>query len=319
MNADSRMARLLENWPAKVLSLGLALLVMFIYNLTRLDQRTLSVQLNLSTGRALVPANEIPRTVRVFMRGEREAIYAIREADIVARLDLTRYQSEGLYRVPVRLERRGEARNIDPLELRSDPAEVLVQLEGATSKRVPVSPTFKGFLDPGYELVSYELSPQEVVIEGPVSIISKVADITTEVIELTGKTADFSLSVPLVQPSSLVSVENVSMVKFSARIRMQSKRSMLESVRVQAIGLGHGLVLTEPLPLGRITLVTGQDYDPAEAGKAALEVDLSSITTPGVYTVPVKAIAPPHADIETYEPIVLTLRVRYGGKEAMNP
>jgi len=187
MSLDARISKLLENWPAKVISLVIAIFIMFLYNLTRLDQRLITVQLNISEGRSFVPSTDYPKTVRVVIRGERDQIYRIREADIVASLDLTRYQSEGVFRVPVKLERRGEARDIDPLELRADPAEIPIGFERLAAKRVAISPTFKGFLEQGYELISYEIVPSEIAIEGPSNLIANTKDISTDVIELSGK------------------------------------------------------------------------------------------------------------------------------------
>jgi hypothetical protein len=69
MNLDSRISKLLENWPAKVISLVVAIFIMFLYNLTRLDQRLITVPLNISEGRSYVPATEYPKTVRVTIRG----------------------------------------------------------------------------------------------------------------------------------------------------------------------------------------------------------------------------------------------------------
>ncbi|MCX8012849.1 MAG: hypothetical protein N3A02_00990, partial [Rectinema sp.] len=91
MSSETRIQRLLENWPAKVISLMLAIFIMFLYNLTRLDQRLITIPLTVTLGRTFVPSTEYPKTVRVVIRGERDQIYRIRESDIVASLDPVSY------------------------------------------------------------------------------------------------------------------------------------------------------------------------------------------------------------------------------------
>jgi YbbR domain-containing protein len=318
MNLDSRISKLLENWPAKIISLVVAIFIMFLYNLTRLDQRLITVPLNISEGRSYVPATEYPKTVRVAIRGDRDQIYRIRETDIVASLDLTRYGSEGVFRVPVKLERRGDASDIDPLELRADPAEIPISFERLSAKRVAISPTFKGFLEQGYELNSYEIVPPEIAIEGPASLIASTKDISTDVIELSGKTGDFSLTVPLVKPSGLINLTDVNTVRFTAKIQKQERRITLDSVTIQVANLDPGLTFSEVLPAGKMTLLPRQGQDPATATDARLEADFKDVVKPGQYSIPLTPLPPEGFDVEAYEPLVITVRVRTAPVPASN-
>jgi len=310
MKLNERLNRLLENWPAKVISLVLAIFIMFLYNLTRLDQRLITVPLNVSEGRSFVPSTEFPKTVRISIRGDRDQIYRIREADIVATIDVTRYTSEGVYRVPVKLERRGDASNIDPLELHADPAEIPIAFERLVAKRVAVSPTFKGFLEQGYELVSYEIIPPEITIEGPSSLINGTKDISTDVIELNGKTEDFSLTVPLVKPSELINLESVETVRFSAKIHAQERRLTLDRVAIQPVNLAPSLTIAEPLPSGKMTLLPKRGQEVTAAENAHLEADFKDVLKPGTYSIPLAPIVPEGFDIEAYDPLVLMVRVK---------
>ena len=204
MRRESAFRRVFSDWPAKVLSLAAALLLMFFYNLTRLEQRTLTIPLSVAVNEAFVPSSAYPRTVKVTLRGERDIIYGIREDDLVATLDLAGYSAEGVYRVPVRIERRGAALNADPLEVRADPSEIALGLEKKVKKTVPVTPAFKGFLERGYEITSFELSPSDITISGPSGAVARTTEISTDTIELTGKNSDFSAVVGLVVKNSLV-------------------------------------------------------------------------------------------------------------------
>ncbi len=59
------LGRVLADWPAKVLSLCAALLLFFFYQLNRLENRPLSVPLEVKVGADFVPASQYPRSVRV--------------------------------------------------------------------------------------------------------------------------------------------------------------------------------------------------------------------------------------------------------------
>ncbi|MCX8012681.1 MAG: CdaR family protein, partial [Rectinema sp.] len=212
--------------------------------------------------------------------------------------------------VPVRIERRGEARDIDPLELRAEPPEVAIGFERLAAKRGAVSPTFKGVLEPGYELVSYEIAPSEIGIEGPAGLVASTKDISTDIIELSGKTGDFSLTVPLVKPSDLMTLIDTANVRFTARIQQQERRLTLEGIDIRIINLDPSMALSEPLPKGRLTLLPRRGQDSTQPPSVVLQADFRAVIRPGQYTIPLTPIVPEGFDVEAYDPLVVTVRVR---------
>jgi len=296
--------RFFDDWPAKVLSLAAALLVFFFFNLTRLEQRYLSIPLVVSLNDEFVPSSQFPRTVRVSMRGERDTLYTLREDDIAASVDLSGYRSEGAYSVPVHLERRGAALAVDPLELSADPGEIVVGMERKTIRSIPVTPSFRGFLEPGFELVSFELEPAEVEISGPAGAVARATDIATESIELGSRKADFSVDARLVKKDNLISLVDDGTVQIRVRVRKTLDSRTLENVRVAVTGLAPGLALAEALPSGivRLHVSDGSATVPAGGFDSLLSVDLSALTKPGSHTVPVAVNAPAGTVAETFEP-----------------
>ncbi|MFW5812282.1 MAG: hypothetical protein ACOCWS_04785, partial [Alkalispirochaetaceae bacterium] len=94
----SRLKRLLRNWPAKVLSFVAALMLLVFHNITTLEERFISVPLELRLDESLVPASDYPRQVRVRLRGDSEEVFRVVEESITAYADLTEHESEGEYR-----------------------------------------------------------------------------------------------------------------------------------------------------------------------------------------------------------------------------
>ncbi len=303
-------ARAVSDWPAKVLSLAAALLLFFFYRLNRLEDRYISVPLSVTMNDEFAPASQVPRSVRIALRGESNALFSIQEDDVKATLDLSGYREEGVFRVPVQIEKRGSALGVDPLEIQADPGEVAVGIERRASRLVPVTPSFRGFLAPGYELVSFDISPPEVEVYGPASAVARVADVATDFIELTGRSADFTAVVKLVRKEGLVYISGGGSAQFSATVRKSLAARTLERLPILPVGLAPSLELASPLPAGRIRLRSaGAEASSFSPEPGALSVDLSSVDRPGAYVLPVLAVLPDGLVVDSYEPAEVSVEI----------
>jgi len=302
--------RLVADWPAKALSLAAALLLFFVYRLNRLEDRYLSVPLEVTMNEEYAPASQVPRSVRISLRGESNALFSIQEDDIKATLDLSGYRSEGVFRAAVQIEKRGTALGVDPLEIQADPSEVAIGIERRVSRSVPITPTFRGFLEPGYELVSFDFSPPEVEVYGPASAVARVSDVATDFIELAGRSADFGAKVKLVKKESLVYLSGPDAVEFRAVVRRSLAARTFERLPILPTGLDDTLELAAPLPAGslrvRSSSADAAGYTPSPG---ALSVDLSSVKAPGTYSLPVLAVLPDGLVVDYYEPQSVSVEV----------
>ncbi len=304
------LGKIFADWPAKILSLAAALLLTLFFSLTRLEQRTISIPLAVSMNEEMAPSSQYPRMVRVLLRGEREVIYGIRDDEVSASLDLSTFKNDGVFRVPIRLTRRGNALTADPLEIRAEPAEIAIGLEKRTSKQVPVTPSFKGFLETGYELSSYELNPQEILISGPAGLVARTSEVSTDTIELGGKKGDFSMEVRLINKDTLLSLENSASIVFSARVRKSFDVKDFADVVIAVRGLSTALRLQDALPRGSMRMHIPEDalkdFNPNEV----MSIDTSALTRAGAYTLPVMIEQPLGSVVESFEPQTVTVRVQ---------
>lgn len=314
-NSKGFLKRAFSNWPAKVLSVAAALLLFSFYRLNRLEDRYISVPLSVSMNDEYVPSSQYPRSVRATLRGESNALFAIQEDDVRASLDLSGYRAEGQYRAPVQIERRGSALGVDPLEIRTDPADVSVTMEKRMTRVVPVTPSFKGFLEPGYELVSFELTPSQVEISGPASAVSRSGDVQTDFIELAGRNSDFIVKARIVKKDSLVSVSGTDSVEFRAVVQKSLAIKSFDGVLISPEGLGSGLSLTSALPEGKVRIRSSTtDISGFSPGQGLLYVDLSAIKKPGSYQLKVQSRAPDGFTIERFEPQSVQVAVEESGR-----
>lgn len=81
--------------------------------------------------------------------------------------------------------------------LRIDPASVKVTLDQSITKVVPVRAVLSGTLDRGYRVLSVEITPQVIQIEGARTEIARVVVLKTESIDITGLHANLEQEVRL--------------------------------------------------------------------------------------------------------------------------
>jgi YbbR domain-containing protein len=319
MRYDRLVKAIFSDWPAKVLSLAVALLLTLFFNLTRLEQRMVNIPLAVSINDEMAPSSQYPRMVRVVLRGERDVIYGIREDEVSASLDLSGYRNEGIYRIPVKLEKRGNALTADPLEIHPDPSEIAVGLEKRARKRLPVTPSFKGFLESGFELISFDVIPAEILVSGPAGLVARTNEIATETIELGGKKGDFSVNIRLIKKESLLTIEETETVTFSAKVRQAMDLRNYTNLPILAEGLAPNLVLADMLPTGSIRLHASEDLAAKIDPSALFRVDLSSFLRPGTYNVDIKIRQPEGALVETFEPQAISVRLVFATNSSAPP
>ncbi len=320
MRNKNFLARLLDDWPAKILSLAAALLLFFFYRLNRLEDRYLSLPLSVAMNEEYVPASQYPRSVRVTLRGESNDVFSIQEEDLVAVLDLSGERGEGVVKAPVQIEKKGSALGVDPLEILVEPSEIAVGIERKVSRVVPVTPSFRGYLEPGYELLSFDFAPAEVEIAGPASAVARVDDVSTDPIELAGRKEDFAVKARLARKDPLVLVVGSETVEFSAVIQKSLAVKNFEGLEIAALGLAETLELAEPLPAGSLRLQSSKaDLRGYEPAAASLSVDFSALRRPGTYTLPVVAALPPDFAVDSYEPQTVTVVLRAAARKESSP
>jgi len=217
LNRAKLLAKITEKWPVKVLSLAAALIIFVFYRLNNLETRFFSVPLVIETNETLIPATTFASAVRISIRGEAEGIQPILEEDIVAYIDLGRYTSEGIYRVPVQLRKKGSALGVEPLEISVIPIEIPILLEQKVTRNVSVTPVIIGTVAEGFELTYQAIIPASIVAEGPRSILESM-EFNTETINLDRRYDDFSIMVNIINDNPFVSVQGSSLLEFRGSI-----------------------------------------------------------------------------------------------------
>ena len=314
MNIRKILDGLVDNWAAKVLALAVAIVLFMFHRMSALEERFFSVPLRVQTDGTLVPASPYPRMVRVSLRGEANSVFPILEEDIEAYLDLAKYKSEGVYKAPVLIRKKGTAVGIDPLEVHVEPLEVAVAVERKLTKTVPVTPSFRGYLEAGYELSSYIVEPSLVELSGPTSLVERVADVTTDFVELSGRKEDFSVKVKVVNRDSLLTIRGDGQVEFRGSIQQSVMIRTIDHLPIVISGLPEGFIARPQVNFGSVKLQGSQnDLESYVPDASFLSLDCSDVNGEGMYLLPLVVSSPPNFAVVRYDPLEVAVEVVRSG------
>jgi YbbR domain-containing protein len=279
------MAKAVENWPAKVLSLGLAIILFVFHRMSILEDRFFSVPLNIEHRGQLMPSSSYPRMVRVSLRGEANSIYPILEEDIDVFVDIEKFEVPGLYTVPVQWRKLGTARAVEPLQITVDPAEITVSLDHRISKLIPLTASFRGQPEAGHAMTSYTLDPAQVIVDGPAELIWDISEIFTEPIDLDGRKSDFVVSVHILNRDNLIIIRGSGTTEFQGNISPIIPVRNIANVPIVITGIAHGLSAELQTRAAGVRL-EGYNQDAVSNFRPSpdfLKVDCMGITEPGTY------------------------------------
>ncbi|MDR3123686.1 MAG: hypothetical protein LBU16_07915 [Treponema sp.] len=287
------LARIAENWPPKVISIAMAIVLLVFHRMSLLEERFFSAPLNVETDSSLIPASPYPGMVRVTLRGDANTIYPILEDDIRAYIDLNKYAEPGIYRAPVQIRKSGTAVRTEALEISVDPMELVVTLDERLYKTVAVRASFRGVVEPGYELSSYTLEPSHVAVEGPKGLVADVEELSTEYIELTGRSEDFSAVARILNDEPLLVIRGNGFAEFHGSVREKQRAESFDNLPIRIEGLDDQFVGELEIDSGSVRIEGGQTIvDRTKGQDIRLYVDCSSINSPGDFLLPVLVFFP---------------------------
>jgi len=311
LNSRKLLIRLIENWPAKVLALALAL-VLFVFNQMRtMTTRHLSVPLIVETSADLVPAGPYPQNVRLHLRGEDDGIRAIADGDIEAYVDFTGYDIEGLYHTSVQIRRKGSALGIEPLEITVSPLEVSLYLDLRVEKTLPLAAVeMHGSVASGFDLVSHLVVPSEIVVSGPSGILENVTELKTDSVNLSGRNSNFTVMVNIINPSPFVTLRGSGMAEFQGDISPSVPVRNIEGIPITLTGLNPGFAADIHGRTGSVRLEGMQEQlDAFSPAADFLTADCSGLTGPGTYMLPIAINLPEGFILLRHEPDQLNITI----------
>jgi hypothetical protein len=326
LNSRGFFLSLTNNWPAKILSIMLAVGLFIFQQVKTMDSKGFDAPLTVITNSELVPTKQLPDFVRITVKTTKDELDNISENDITASVDLSGYTEVGAYNVPVEVGSQKHVLNIDSIEINARPRDILVSLDKKEGKYVPVSPHYNGSVAPGYELISQSIVPKQVWIEGPASIVENIRSVPTETIDISGRTTDISRVVSLDKSRIDGALQvNVLNFQFNAEVRNIEQEKEWTDLPVTFINLNDAFSIKasttnntnntdntdSDITIKAILKLRGNQQD--IAGYApdtdTITADCSQITEEGEWPIAITVNVPTEFQIIDYEPKAISINV----------
>lgn len=314
MRPEKFFQRISSNWPVKILSITAAVLLFLFNQMASLEERFISVPLQILVSEQFLPAESYPRTVRLTLRGKSEEVNLVLEDDIEVVADFSRYEHEGSYTVPIQIRKKGSLAHMDPLELQVEPQKLSLKIEKKLSKSVRVEPSITGYPAKGFELSQFFLTPSSVEVEGLESTLSVIDSVETEPIDISGRKEDFTLRLRLKRPDPYSRFPGGDTVEFFGIIQENTILKTIENIDLIVLDLNEDLVV-EGLPEGAYLTVQGPQLPLETLNREdfMLTIDCSRIKGEGIYELPVKPEVPRGVLVLKYSPVNVSIRVEEDG------
>lgn len=207
------------DWGLRLLALGIALGIWFNASVEdRLVSSEKVVEANIiyNRPRGFIILNQL-RSVNVRLLGSRRAIRQLSPYQVDVQVELPR--QEGAVTVHLDPDDVLAPQGLEVVSI--DPPSIQVVLEEEITARVPVVPRIAGEPAGKARAGEPEVSPNQVLVAGPRSIVGRLESITTDPISLDGRSATFEVRVPVVSPDPLIQIaERDSQVTVRIPIQM---------------------------------------------------------------------------------------------------
>ncbi len=277
--------RITHNWHIKLISLALAAIVWIYVSSLQEKEKFLSVPVSVvGTPEDYLIASEIPKTVKVVLRGREEKLALVNEEKMAAVIDLAE-DSSGMVKKRIKIDESTTPQNVTIKEV--TPRTVYVLLEKALTKKVKVAPVIVADLPYGYNLEDVVTEPETVEIRGPKSYLEAVKSVYTREINLKNITETTIFKVNIDTSNSKITLGQVQSVNVKVVVKEEFVVKRVAGISVHAMNLKDGLSFsindTEVSVLLKLPKRTEREFT---EDLVYVYVDCADIEKPGLYHLP---------------------------------
>ncbi|MGI0530514.1 CdaR family protein [Treponema socranskii] len=313
MKTKQLFEKLTENWQAKVICFGLALGLYVVHITSILDRKTYTVPLKVVADGGMYPMSDYPEYVRITVRSTAENIAETLQSDFTATIDLTKYEKEGSFSIPVSVHLSPKLLLMDPFEIKLNPESVSMRLEEKTLKYVSVVPSLSGEVQHGYAVTKTAVEPATVEIVGPRRAVDETKQVYTSAIDVTALSVSKTFEASLQNINSLLAINPAKSYTVHVDVAEEPLVKKFTDVPVRLLFLPEALEAEGESPKISFdvagTVPTLEDY---ELSESAVYADCSAIDKVGTYDLPVHITLPSYFQIENQsaETVNVAVRVR---------
>lgn len=283
--------KITENWGVKAICIAVAVIIYLFYQMSLVKTQVFVIPLSVDESGGVEHVGNIQNSVKVTVRAKSDT--NLHSSDFSAKLDLDYYTQSGTYDVPVELEISNDLIQVDPVEIKIKPEKIPVHVEKRISTAVPVETILLGSPAHGFEIIDYSVTPNQVIMSGPESIINQILKVSTYPVRVEGLAASKQFNVGLEKLNRMINLEddvewtvNVQVAPIISQIVKNNVSPVLKnkSPDFEYTSLSRDLTVTFTGPM---VILENMDDD-----AIFFNIDLTSIQETGEYVFPININLP---------------------------
>jgi YbbR domain-containing protein len=217
-----------RTWGLRLLALGIAIGIWFNASLQdRLasSERLVEASVSYNHPRGFVVINPVG-TVNVRLSGSKKAIRKLSPQTVDVTVELSQRQ-EGMATINLGPESVTAPEGLEVVSI--EPPSIHVELAREITQRVPVVAKLTGEPAAGAMVGEPEIFPNQVLVTGPDSMVSRIDHLSTAPISLDGRAITFELAVPIITPDPLIQVVQPTKVTVKVPMSMPDEPRLKDS------------------------------------------------------------------------------------------
>ena len=187
------------------------------------------------------------------------------------------------------------------------PKILKIKLEKMIRKKVPVKVELVGELPIDYKLMSYSISPKEVMIEGPIETMRKIAAVSTRPIDISNLKGVNVLDQEIFLPDTRVKTKDDVSFEFSYHIVPKGASLKLENVPVRFLSINKSY-FPEISEVTITLIVSDKEKFQEKRDKISIIADLPG--NPGKYKIKLESKLPEGIHLLQIRPQYINVVVR---------
>lgn len=313
-NKNRFLSLFTDEWQLKIAALVGAVFTWFFYDMISLEERYLTVPLEVSINETVAPLRSYPEAVKLTVRGREEDIYLFSDEDFRAFADFSAYDVPGRYAVPISVQSLRSAELLNDIQIDTDPKFLDLAFDWKVTKQVEVTADLKGFPASGFEVAEVRVEPAFVEISAPESVAAPIETVSTIPIPIDGSRNSFSVLAEVAIDDKTVSFTGDPIVRLYVTVSEVYIEKTFEPLPIELNHSLSGGTLSITPQTGSLSLSGRQLLmDGLSAADVSLKVDLPELVPGESVELPVVPSVPEGTTVLQQTPQTVT--VTYNGEE----
>lgn len=313
-NKNRFLSLFTDEWQLKIAALVGAVFTWFFYDMISLEERYLTVPLEVSINETVAPLRSYPEAVKLTVRGRAEDIYLFSDEDFRAFADFSAHDVPGRYAVPISVQSLRSAELLNDIQIDTDPKFLDLAFDWKVTKQVEVTADLKGFPASGFEVAEVRVDPAFVEISAPESVAAPIETVSTIPIPIDGSRNSFSVLAEVAIDDKTVSFTGDPIVRLYVTVSEVYIEKTFEPLPIELNHSLSGGTLSITPQTGSLSLSGRQLLmDGLSAADVSLKVDLPELVPGESVELPVVPSVPEGTTVLQQTPQTVT--VTYNGEE----